>query len=512
MNKNKFKLLGCFFLVNLLASAHANNSCDIGGINSIFSSGNCVETINEHHTVEQCDIPELLLDGNVNHTQLVLTPDECNGLRGESLSWDRCLANNSGVSDFYLTPGDYTSWGRLNLINNNGHIIDSQNGTSRRKSIQYFGPRSEMNASMREKINESLTVKTDAINIVNSQGWVISGLTIKNISAENATSLYSSSDIVINSNYYDNLDVTYGIRVRASSNNCIQNSVLNHVATKKSDSIGIVIQPLHNIRTENNKVINNEIINFGDGVQINHNKSSIPELNVPNTPVNNTLVDSNYIYITEDYRSLLQDGEAGCIENAVDIKAGSDLSNEPLVFKNNRISGYRNYASCGGMGEAFVVQCVANNVVIENNIIFDVELGVRSEVINLVEGHPCNSGTTLNERQLLVRNNLVTNLVGGSTAFQIFTENEVIESNYIANTNKFFENGAYVGSASFLSNTILNVANLGGGSSQFEFPSTDFHQENNVITNDPELLGDYFVWVRTYGVYMYYIFPSMILI
>ena len=105
-----------------------------------------------------CDTPELRSTPD-NGATLILTPKECGALTApESAAssnlpwvkpytfWHQCINAHEHITDFLVTPGDYTSWGRLDVYERNGT-------PERKRVIRYWGPRQDVHPTRRGETN-----------------------------------------------------------------------------------------------------------------------------------------------------------------------------------------------------------------------------------------------------------------------------------------------------------------------------------------------------------------------
>ena len=130
---------------------------------------------------------------------------------------------------------------------------------------------------------------------------------------------------------------------------------------------------------KNTKILNNEFINCNDGIQlVRRNKPSDGKYISAN--YEGTIINGNDIYITNviytNGKGLLdQNGSYAYAENAIDIKAGSDNMENPILITNNHLWGYRFSDKTTGArndhGSAIVIHYGVKNLNITNNIIFD---------------------------------------------------------------------------------------------------------------------------------------------
>jgi hypothetical protein len=98
----------------------------------------------------------------------------------------------------------------------------------------------------------------------------------------------------------------------------------------------------------NTKILNNEIRNCNDGIMPLRFPSQGHHVNYPGT-----LIDGNHIYVDTDVYTdgngkHKADGLWAWTENAIDLKAGSDDPDNPMIITNNILWGYRRTDTNGG--------------------------------------------------------------------------------------------------------------------------------------------------------------------
>jgi hypothetical protein len=141
-------------------------------------------------------------------------------------------------------------------------------------------------------------------------------------------------------------------------------------------AIGLSNSSRSNISIKNTKILDNEIYNYNDPFQSIKTGSA----NQTNVNYEGTLIEGNHFYVDSkiytDCRGNLNTlGSCSYSENAIDLKSGSENSNNKMIIRKNKMWGYRKSDRTGsGMsdqGIAIVIHYNVNNVVIDNNLIFD---------------------------------------------------------------------------------------------------------------------------------------------
>lgn len=301
---------------------------------------------------------------------LLLTPVSCGELIGP-LSWKRCIELHQQVRDFLVSPGDYSGWGVLDISKSSGL-------PGRRRVIRYFGAGADRHPVQRAADGDGNEALLQAFRFSEARHWLLHGLKIVPgvpMMQDTGQIAHHSSDIVLDSLLIEHIPRN-AVRIRQSNDNCVQNSVIRTANPAVSDRVGVNIR-VRDSATTGNRIVNNEIIDFGDAIQLTDDKRD------PGLTADGTVVAENDLYVTEGYLARLDDGAQGCVENALDIKIGAAGAENPVRIIGNRIWGYRRIGVgiCGGSGEAVVVQRYARHIILSQNVIFDVPIGVRSEVL-----------------------------------------------------------------------------------------------------------------------------------
>jgi len=263
-----------------------------------------------------------------------------------------------GTSNVYcFTPGDYRSGGEIDLYTS---------GTqSRRRYLRLANADGLQNAvqSSSRAILESVRVEGD--------WWVIRHLTIqpKNVLTTQYLAVTGGDHNVLDGNLIDGIEHANAGEVQAvilnglvgdpATHNTVQNNLIRNgnMTRRPVDFTGVMVAAATMTGENNdwNRVVDNEIIDWGDGVAISGYTEDCSEPGVQHA----TVVDNNDIYLTEKKRADCAtgasnpNGECACAENGIDTKA--DPGADPALWTrltNNRVWGYRPTASpsCGGSG------------------------------------------------------------------------------------------------------------------------------------------------------------------
>ena len=168
-----------------------------------------------------------------------------------------------------------------------------------------------------------------------------------------------------------------------SDNNTIQNCRIErddiHLFHDRA-AIGLYNDYRNNISIKNTKILNNEVYNFVDGFQtIRQNPAD-----TPNDNYEGTIVDYNQFYIdetiyTDCHGNHDPQGDCAYAENAIDLKVGSENSENPVIVTNNIMWGFRKSdqtnSDLGDPGAIMPIHYNVNHTVIQNNVSFDATVG-----------------------------------------------------------------------------------------------------------------------------------------
>lgn len=312
--------------------------------------------------------------------QLRLTPDSYK-------SWEACLRNNKNIDVFILSPGDYTTWGIITPIVS-GTAQDPKTITS-----EYFLHQESQDYKNHpyHLFKTKKQVVVEAFNFVALKHWNLKGLIIHGNSNTQEGSTGGYPNAIRDAAAYNTIDYCYfldicrgaGIRLLNADFNTIQNCVFeqtDHNIT--GDNIAIQLSAHTNKRCYGNRILNNEIKNWNDGVAVSrHTSEKHPQFNQTGS-CGGTIIENNDIYITESLYIRNAQGTYACAENAIDNKQGTKSTKieDKIYIRKNRMWGFRySNPECGpsgSAGAAIVLHRDASNTIVENNIIFDCPVGI----------------------------------------------------------------------------------------------------------------------------------------
>jgi hypothetical protein len=237
--------------------------------------------------------------------------------------------------------------------------------------------------------------------------WVIEGITIQPTALQDLAylvAIFGGTRNVLEGNLLDaslqsNITRQSGVILRAtasgtpSTRNSVQNNVIRGGNKNRLpiDYTGVNVpsETVVGAFNDYNKVLDNEIYDWGDGVQVSMD-GACTDVARPR----GTIIDGNDVYITPSKRVRCSDGapdpngECSCSENGIDVKSpGSSRSDRWTQVTNNRLWGFRptlrDVPSCGGSGARGQAinagNACASYVFVAGNTITDSTMGVLSE-------------------------------------------------------------------------------------------------------------------------------------
>lgn len=312
-------------------------------------------------------------------THVLITPT--NG------KWNESVINNLGYKHFYIEPGNYT--GSIIWLRSSGTEND-------RRTLSLYDPSKPTDDSHPALLPDNKQADVD-INFSGASYWTIDRLSYLDhgTRADYYMMEFNNQSTHNILNRYHSRNVYKGIMIRPFNHfNTVQNSYLNggSHAGRVNDALGVGLTHSNtpNAVTEGTKIINNDIRNLGDGIQLIKTFQSTTTVSFPST-----VIDSNRIWVdgevytngdwdTNGYNS---NGQYMVAENAIDLKAGSNDTNKPVIISNNMAWGYREIDTTSGQnsigGVPFQISDNATkNVVYDSNIVFDSQWGMHLTNLN----------------------------------------------------------------------------------------------------------------------------------
>jgi hypothetical protein len=294
--------------------------------------------------------------------------------------------NDAAKRVFCVDPGDYRSEGTL--------VLSASGSASSRRFLRFNAPNPVPIA-----VHQPERAVFESIRIQGSW-WVIQGLTVEPRDPATAwfVTIHGGDRNVLDGNLIDgstqwNEAPQRGVLIGSRENDpATWNSVQRNVIRSGNRSrlpvdyaaVAITISIFAGGNNDFNEILDNEIYDWGDGVQLVGGE----DCNYVARP-RGTRIDGNDIYVTAAKRvdcadgSPDPDGQCSCSENGIDVKPdpGSDAQFWTQIT-NNRLWGFRHTAtpSCGGSGSNGQAINAGNqcpgHVLVASNVITDSATGI----------------------------------------------------------------------------------------------------------------------------------------
>lgn len=299
------------------------------------------------------------------------------------------LLNDPGKRVFCVAPGDYRAAGVLSL---------RASGTQQERRFLRFDPHD----GKRNAVQRAERALFESIRIVRGSWWVIQGLTIQPRDGITSwfVSIVAGDHNILDGNLIDGIEhvaqaptpsavIVKGYKGDPATFNTLQANVVRNgdQSRQPGDYIGIAVFSGDTPGEDNdfNKILDNEIYDWGDGIQL----SGAGDCSDPGVQ-RGTVIDGNDIYITGAKRidcgtgAPNPAGECACAENAIDVKSrgGPDVDLWTRIT-DNRTWGFRPTsatANCGGSGANGQALAAGNHcaghVLVARNTILDSNQGI----------------------------------------------------------------------------------------------------------------------------------------
>ncbi len=280
---------------------------------------------------------------------------------------EELMAAHPDANVYNFLPGDYTSWGFMLFAPWSG-AAKPLVGTPERRKILCFADHTVPWRRGSQAIFAGLSL------------WGCSNVIVTGLTFNGPVILErTSNNVVVHHNYFEK-NPGYCVRVFGNNNKVQRNlcfrQALRDGRTALTDEPAIQISPVDVARsTHNNHILDNEIVDWNDGIVFTGNKSLLHK------PIPGTVVDGNDIHVSTDRYLYENEGVYADIENGFDFKIGSDDPNNPIIVSNNRISGFRYVAPSlisqgkGANGAAITNHFASRNILFRNNIVGDCPIG-----------------------------------------------------------------------------------------------------------------------------------------
>lgn len=288
---------------------------------------------------------------------------------------------------FCITAGDYRGVRR--------RIILNSSGTSSQRRYLRFAAFDGLRA-----IERPQRAIVEAIHIFGSW-WVIEGMTVlpRDPDTEDYIGIYGGDHNIIDGNLVDGIQhpnvydpagiVVQGYYGNAATFNTIQANVVRNgdQARTSHDYNGIAVREGFSPNENNsyNRVVDNEVYDWGDGVAVSGHRDDCAEVGVQR----GTIVDNNDLYLTSAKRvdcataAPNPNGACACAENGIDVKAEpGPLTSNWTRITNNRVWGFRPtpVVQCGSSGSPGQALTAGNScpghVVMAHNVVEDSSVGL----------------------------------------------------------------------------------------------------------------------------------------
>jgi len=350
--------------------------------------------------------------------------------------------NDSNKRFFFVTPGSYRLF-----------IKFTSSGTKESpRYLIYYDPSNPNDETHPANMSASKRASIKCFAFIGARYWIVDRLSVldsgnerNSISGKDSNSPteerhssegFSASRYTPSShNIFNRLFISGGsedsiIIYEGCSYNTIQNSVICEQTLPDHDWVGILLQAYRGrsgyAEIIGTRIIANEIYNVNDGIQI------FDHPDIPRIPsYAGTIIADNDLYLTparytDGDGHFTTSGGFAAAENAIDIKAGSPDSDNPMYIVGNRMWGFRYIDQSGIAGSNDHGAALAYHdggqyrgydgryayIMIRDNIVFDSAQGIVGEdlhhisVVNNVIWDISAHGCTLNKHFLALDLNI----------------------------------------------------------------------------------------------------------
>lgn len=273
-------------------------------------------------------------------------------------------ADSANADTINLGPGDYeAAWGIMPTT------LSISNGTAERRRVLRY-----VSSTPPWKRDSNDVAVIGQLSFFDDSHWIVSGLTPKSV----AVVWVDGSHITFHENHWSNAG-GYCVRM-LGSDNTVQRTFFDTQDSQGDDAPSVHIEPSQvqsATLPSNNKILDNEIKDWNDGIGFTADKSEGIEANY----IDGTIVRGNDIYLTPAKYLYENGGEYADAENAFDFKVGASDPAAPVIVANNRAWGFRFVApslQAGGKnanGALVTNHVYSQNLLFENNICGDSPIG-----------------------------------------------------------------------------------------------------------------------------------------
>jgi len=279
--------------------------------------------------------------------------------------------DDSSKTVFCVKPGDYRN-----------SVVEIKNSSGTKENPRYI-ILDNGNNNHPAKLNSSQLSSVD-LRFENSNYWILDRMaSIGSTGIEDAPIVFiESSHNIVNRHFIDRSSGGISIRDR-SNNNTIQNSRIQNMSETglKGDRSCILLVTRDKIsEVKNTQILYNELHNCNDGIHALWRDGM--DVNYEGTVIYGNDISVDTKLYTDCHGVKTPNGECSYSENAIDLKAGSKNDKNPIVVKANHVWGFRKSdktnSSLGDPGVAIVTHYGVQNIVINENTVFDSVLGIYS--------------------------------------------------------------------------------------------------------------------------------------
>lgn len=366
---------------------------------------------------------------------------------------DWSTINDTNKTIFCVKPADYSKLGRVLL---------TASGTKNQKRYIVLDNGNNLHPSQLDH----LELAKVGFELQGANHWVIDRMSYwERRDAYIPNRISDSDNNVFNRSFIHNVNGGAMVIYPNSDNNTIQNCRIERSdITLHIDRAGIELNNngQDKVTIKDTKIINNEIVNFVDGIQLVKTGNSMQAfINYEGTIINNNQIYIDSRVYTDCHGRPKADGACAYAENAIDLKVGSENSNNPVIISFNKMWGYQKADEYdpntpdgeSGLSDSGVIIPMhynVKNVLLTKNILFNSAFGLvmdaprngfSAQDIEIRDNLFYNIHTTAiyatNINHFLIENNLFKKLSYGTDAKGMGTYNSfyINDSKEITFTN-----------------------------------------------------------------------------
>jgi len=270
--------------------------------------------------------------------------------------WKTMFSAYADALDYLMTPGDYRSWGRLEIPNK----AMLSRTPERRRTIRYYDPTEENATHPVQRVNGREAILDDA-DISQGSDVIFHGLTFRPTQPTQSTFILRPDAMrnVVAQCLFENY-ATSGVTLYGSYNTLQRCVMRNAKGPQNRDTYGVMTTLQQGRENIGCRVLDCEIYNHVD--QLAATVSSKPGNAFDE--LRDCIIDGNDLYNT---RESIDAGRP--MENLLDYKVGTDTPNSNFIT-NNRFWGLaESDGGSGGSNHSLLFHRAARGWVVEGNII-----------------------------------------------------------------------------------------------------------------------------------------------